>query len=170
VIDAHRYSFRHARADDMPMLRNWLATPEVTKWWGDPVEQERLVANDIEGSLMTTLVISLDADPFAYAQYCAAHDWPQTHLAHLPMGTQCVDALVGRPEMIGKGHGRRFLKLLAERIISEGAPIVVIDPDPDNVRARRAYAAAGFAGEVIIQAADGPCVLMIYNPRDTMCS
>jgi RimJ/RimL family protein N-acetyltransferase len=46
--------------------------------------------------------------------------------------------------MIGRGHGFTYLKLLAERLGAEGAPVVAIDPDVDDLRARRAYEKAGF--------------------------
>jgi hypothetical protein len=39
--------------------------------------------------------------------------------------------------MIGNRHGSVFLGLLAERLIAQGAPIVLVDPDAENVRARR---------------------------------
>jgi RimJ/RimL family protein N-acetyltransferase len=51
---------------------------------------------------------------------------------------------IGDPDMLGRGHGSAFLRRLAERLVAEGAPIVAIDPDVDNLRARRAYARAGF--------------------------
>ena len=46
--------------------------------------------------------------------------------------------------MIGRGHGAAYLRLIAERLCAEGAPLVTIDPIVDNLRARRAYAKAGF--------------------------
>jgi hypothetical protein len=40
--------------------------------------------------------------------------------------------------MLGRGHGSAFLRLLAGKLIREGAPLVAIDPIADNFRARRA--------------------------------
>jgi hypothetical protein len=39
--------------------------------------------------------------------------------------------------MIGRGHGSVFLRLVAERLKVEGAPVVAIDPDVDNARPAR---------------------------------
>jgi RimJ/RimL family protein N-acetyltransferase len=66
--------------------------------------------------------------------------------------------------MIGRGHGQAYLRLLAERLCTEGAPLVAIDPAEDNVRARRAYEKAGFrlAGPAGTEAE--PVVLMLYEP------
>jgi aminoglycoside 6'-N-acetyltransferase len=46
--------------------------------------------------------------------------------------------------MVGRGHGSVFLRALAGKLRAEGAPVVVIDPDYKNLRARRTYARAGF--------------------------
>ena len=59
--------------------------------------------------------------------------------------------------MIGRGHGSVFLRLLAERLIREGAPLVAIDPDVGNERARRAYARAGFTGDRVVDTEGGAC-------------
>ena len=65
--------------------------------------------------------------------------------------------------MIGQGHGSGFLRLLAERLKDEGAPVVAIDPDVDNLRARRAYERAGFRGDTVVETAEGPAILMIFE-------
>jgi aminoglycoside 6'-N-acetyltransferase len=41
---------------------------------------------------------------------------------------------------------------------------VVIDPDPGNERAIRAYAKAGFCRDRVIDTPDGPALLMVRNP------
>ena len=33
------YQFRPMSAGDLPLVREWLALPHVTEWWGDPDEQ-----------------------------------------------------------------------------------------------------------------------------------
>ena len=66
--------------------------------------------------------------------------------------------------MLGKGHGGRFLRQLAMMLVEQGAPLVAIDPDADNLRARWAYARAGFKAKEIVQAAEGLVALMIFRP------
>ena len=46
--------------------------------------------------------------------------------------------------MIGHGHGSAFIRAFIERLLATGTPRVVIDPDPANARAIRAYEKAGF--------------------------
>lgn len=158
-----RYSFRHAAPADTPMLRGWLATPEAVRWWGDPAEQEALIVEDFDNPLMQQWIVACDGKPFAYVQAYPAHAWPQTHLAHLPPGSEAVDAFIGVPAMLGQGHGRRFLRAFATMLRAQGATAVAIDPAADNHRARRAYALAGFVGETLVDTAEGPAVVMLFD-------
>ena len=157
------YAFRGVLRSDLPMLRRWLKTPEVVRWWGDPDEQARLLEEDLANPLMVMRIVTHEGAPFAYVQDYDVHSWPQPHLAKLAYGARAIDAFVGEPAMIGQGHGRVFLRLLAERLIREGAPLVAIDPDLENVRARSAYAAAGFREIGAVQTVEGPALLMTFG-------
>jgi aminoglycoside 6'-N-acetyltransferase len=159
------YSFRSARRADLPMLQRWLHAPEVVRWWGDPDEQAALLEGDLSEPLMVMRIVSFDGTPFGYAQDYDVGSWPQPQFADLPAGTRAIDAFIGEPAMIGRGHGAAFLRLLALALIKEGAPLVAIDPDVRNSRARRAYARAGFVEQNIFAANDGAIALMIF--RDT---
>jgi aminoglycoside 6'-N-acetyltransferase len=159
------YSFRAARPEDMPLLRAWLRTPEVARWWGDPDEQAAMLKEDLTEPGMTMRIVSFDAKPFAYAQEYAVDRWPQAHFAGLPSGSRSIDSFIGEPGMIGRGHGSAYLRLLATRLRAEGAPVVAIDPAADNMRARRSYEKAGFVGERIVETSAGPSVLMIFEPQ-----
>ena len=163
AADACGYGVRPAKFDDLPLLRAWLRTPEVVRWWGDPKEQAKLLEEDLSEPLMVMGIVSFAGRPFAYVQDYAVNSWPQPHFAGLPAGSRAIDAFVGEPDMIGKGHGSAFLRLLAERLVAEGAPAVVIDPDIENVRARRAYQKAGFRPVGIVETGEGPVMLMIFK-------
>jgi aminoglycoside 6'-N-acetyltransferase len=158
-----RYTFRPAVLEDLSMLRSWLDTPEVARWWGDSEEQFRLLQEDLNEPLMAMEIVLFDGVPFAYAQHYEVHSWPQAHFDSLLPGSWAIDAFIGEPTMLGRGHGSAFLRLLAERLRREGAAVVAIDPDVNNVRARRAYAKAGFRGDAVVETAAGPAVLMLFE-------
>ena len=149
----------------MPRLRAWLRTPEAVRWWGDPDEQAAMLEDDLTEPRMAMRLVYLDAKPFAYAQDYAVHSWPQAHFAGLPPASRAINSFIGEPEMIGRGHGSAYLRLLAARLRAEGAPVVAIDPAADNMRARRAYEKAGFVGDGIVETSAGPAVLMIFEPQ-----
>jgi aminoglycoside 6'-N-acetyltransferase len=160
------YAFRRATRADLPLLQGWLHTPEAMRWWGDPAEQEAMLRDDLDEPRMTMRVVSLDGRAFAYAQDYEVHAWPQPHLAHLPPGTRAIDTFIGEPDMVGRGHGSVYLRALAEQLLAQGAAMIAIDPDVENVRAQRAYAKAGFRVETRVATASGPAVLMTFTrPR-----
>ena len=157
------YRFRLMTEADLPTVERWLKGPEVVRWWGDPAEQLALLKEDLEEPLMRQWVVERRERPFAYVQAYEAHTWPQVHLQRLPRGAQVLDAFVGEPDMVGRGHGSAFLRLLASMLIRGGAPLVAIDPDVENLRARRAFARAGFAEDAVVQAEQGPVALMVFG-------
>jgi aminoglycoside 6'-N-acetyltransferase len=158
------YSFRPAARTDLPMLRRWLATPEVRRWWGaDPDAEVAILEADLDETLLVMRIVSYRGRPFAYVQDYPVHAWPQPYFAELPPGSRGVDAFIGEPDMLGCGHGSAFLRLLAERLVAEGAPSIAITPDPGNVRARRAYRNAGFHEVGVVETDEGPSVLMVFR-------
>ncbi len=159
----NEYTFRPFGRTDLTTVEVWLRTPEVTRWWGNPAQELALLTEDLDDPLMDQWIVEFDHKPFAYAQSYCVHSWPQKHFEHLPPDSRAIDAFIGVPEMLGKGHGGRFLRQLAAMLVEQGAPLVTIDPDVDNLRARRAYARAGFEHEAIVQAAEGPVALMIFR-------
>lgn len=157
------YHFRPFIRADLRMAAGWLRTPEIVRWWGAPEDEETLITQDLDEPSMRQWIVEYKRRPFAYAQAYPAHVWPQPHLAHLPQGAMVIDVFIGEPTMLGNGHGRLFLHLLAEMLLAEGAPVVAIDPALNNHRARRAYARAGFVEEGDMETKDGPAVLMLYR-------
>jgi aminoglycoside 6'-N-acetyltransferase len=157
------YRFRPFTYAELPLIARWLNTPEVVRWWGDPEHELAVLAQDLEETLMRQWIVEYRGRPFAYAQAYPAGAWPQAHLKHLCADAQMIDAFVGELDMLGRGHGSAFLRQLAQMLIAEGSPAVAIDPDVKNERARRAYARAGFEGDEVVTAADGPVVVMAFR-------
>jgi aminoglycoside 6'-N-acetyltransferase len=157
------YRFRSIIDADLPMVERWLKTPEVVRWWGDPAEQLARLTEDLRDPLMRQWIVEYRERPFAYVQAYEAHAWLQPHLQHLPSGAQIIDAFIGEPDMLGCGHGSAFLRLWADILIREGAPLVAIDPDAENLRARRAFAKAGFTEDAIVEAKQGMVRLMVFR-------
>lgn len=164
-IPTGRYGFRPFTAGDLPMMAEWLRTPEVAKWWGDPEQQLRLVTEDLSEPAMRQWIVEHDGTPFAYVQASEAQAWPEPHLDFLPPGVEAIDTCIGVPAMLGAGHASHYLRQFAAMLIEEGAKGVVIDPDVDNERAQRAYERAGFVRDCVIEAPDGDAVVMIFSHR-----
>lgn len=160
------YAFRRMAESDLPMLRQWLETPEVRTWWGDPDEQYALVSGDLHEPSIRLWIVSHDGLPFGYIQDYDPQAWPGHHFLDKPPGTRGIDQFIGVPAMIGRGHGNAFIRMHVQRLFTDGAPRVVTDPDPENARAIRAYRKAGFTayGRNVENTEWGPALLMETRP------
>jgi aminoglycoside 6'-N-acetyltransferase len=157
------YAFRPMSADDLPVIKRWLETPHVRQWWHDPAEQFELVSGDLGHPDMAQFIVSANGREFAYLQCYNLSAW-NTGFGPQPDGTRGLDQFIGESDMLGCGHGAAFVRVFAEQLFAEGTPRVVIDPDPTNARAIRAYEKAGFRPTGIVDTPDGAALLMIREP------
>ena len=157
------YTFAPVTASDLPLLEAWLHAPELVAWWGDPLEQAQLLRTDIDEPRMRMELVLFQGRAFAYVQSYEVHAWPQPHLEHLPAGSRAIDTFIGDARMIGRGHGSAYLRILALRLLTEGAPMVAIDPTAANRRAIRAYIKAGFRIDSPFMSHEGAGVLMLFH-------
>jgi aminoglycoside 6'-N-acetyltransferase len=160
---ADQYAFRAMSMADLALIRRWLSTPEVARWWGEPEAQYELVSGDLDHPDMDHFIVSLDGRPFGYIQNYALSTWNQGFGQH-PAMTRGIDQFIGEPDMIGRGHGSNFIRRFVDELLRDGIPRVVTDPDPANARAVRAYERAGFQRQRMVDTPDGPALLMVRNP------
>jgi aminoglycoside 6'-N-acetyltransferase len=160
---AQAYAFRPMSAADLPLVRGWLETPEVVRWWGDSDEQFALVSGDLDHPDMDQFIVALGDRPFGYLQCYPLSTWNQG-FGTQPPRTRGIDQFIGQPEMIGCGHGSGFIRQFTANLLASGIPRVVTDPDPDNGRAVRAYAKAGFQSDRLVDTPEGKALLMVRNP------
>ena len=156
------YAFQPMTSGHLPMIRRWLETPEVVRWWGQPDEQYDLVSGDLDHPDMDQFIVAMGDRPFGYIQCYALSTWNQG-FGPQPEAARGIDQFIGEPDMIGHGHGSDFIRQFADRLLAPGVPRIVTDPDPDNARAVRAYARAGFERDRIVETPDGPVLLMVRN-------
>jgi aminoglycoside 6'-N-acetyltransferase len=145
------YAFRPVTACDLPMLAEWLRHPQVARWWPGPEHQLALVREDLGNPAMRQVIATHGGLAVGYAQYYPAHHWPAPHFADLPIETIAIDVF-GNPETFG--HGGVWLGALADQLLVETA-VLAIDPDPENLRAIRAYQKAGFSGDKVLLDLEG---------------
>jgi aminoglycoside 6'-N-acetyltransferase len=144
------------------MIRRWLETPDVMRWWGDPDEQYGLVSGDLDHPDMDQFIVALGDQMFGYIQCYALSSWNQG-FGPQPQATRGIDQFIGEPQMIGRGHGSSFIRQFADGLLASGIPRIVTDPDPENARAIGAYVKAGFQRERLIETPDGMALMMVRN-------
>jgi aminoglycoside 6'-N-acetyltransferase len=156
------YQFRPMSAGDLSLVKDWLARPHVVEWWGDPDEQFGLVSGDMNEPAMDQYIVSTQQAPFGYLQCYRLTDW-NICFGSQPDGTRGIDQMIGLPEMVGQGHGSGFIREFIEDLLANSTPRVVVDPDPENARAVRAYEKAGFVKDRLVDTPDGIALLMVRD-------
>lgn len=167
------FRFRPATEADYALLARWLSEAHIREWWGDPEEELASIRDMVEGSDSTRpFIIESDGTPVGYIQYwfighhqnetwITEHPW----LAELPADAVGVDISLGDPRSLGQGLGSAALLAFAEQLRRAGHDTIVIDPDPANARAVRAYSKAGFRPIPHLEGRTKDALLMQYHPR-----
>jgi len=142
--EAHRYTFRRLAEADLPLVAGWLKEPHMTRWWGDPADALKEIEGQLTSDTVEPFIILMNNQPIGYMQSYDIHAEEGHPYQDQPPGSIGIDLSIGEPELIGKGHGRRIIEAFVQRLFADGVPRVVIDPDPTNAAAIRAYSKAGF--------------------------
>lgn len=162
-----RYTFRALTPRDLPMLARWLEEPHLKEWWGDPVEAIEEIEAAIDDISTEPLIVELDGKAIAYLQNYDPHLEDGHPYQDQPTGTLGLDMSIGDPALVGKGHGSAIIRQFAAQLFDEGAPRLIIDPDPANARAIRAYEKAGFRPFDTRTTQYGPALMMALDaPRE----
>lgn len=134
------------------MIGDWMTRPHWRAWWGDPDVELGYVRDMIEGRDTTEpFVFSIDGKAMGYIQMWRIADnrvepWltEAPWLADVPDEAVGVDLSIADADNLSKGLGSRVLRAFVKRLRSQGETYILIDPDPNNRRAVRAYEKAGF--------------------------
>jgi RimJ/RimL family protein N-acetyltransferase len=166
--------FRPMLAGDLPMVGRWLEMPHIRDWWGEAETELGYIRDMIEGRDTTRpFIFSVDAKPVGYIQYWFIGDhqnatWIPDNpwLCELPSDAVGVDLSIGDPGKLSRGIGSEVLRAFAERLVGEGYRTIIIDPDPKNRRAVRAYERAGFRAIPQLLGRTGDALIMKYALKE----
>ena len=145
-------SFEPVAERHYPLLRRWLNAPHVRQWWGDPETELGHIVDMVEGRDTTRpYIFHVNGEPTGYIQVwlIGPHQteaWSKDNpwLMELPSHAVGVDLSIGEADRLAKGIGSAVLRCFVDKLKAEGHTAIIIDPDPENSRAVRAYGKAGF--------------------------
>ncbi len=160
------YQFRTVTEADLPLIAGWLAQPHVAEWWDDPETEIAAIRDHIESVSVEPLIVEFEGRPIAYLQSYDPHMEDDHPYADQPFGTLGIDLTIGAPDLVGVGHGSAIVRQFVEQLFAEGTPRVIIDPDPANGRAIRAYEKAGFRAFDTRTSIYGPALMMAMDNPD----
>jgi len=169
---AGEVSFVPVRPEHYPLLQKWLGEPHMQKWWGDPDEELGFIRDMVEGRDTTRpFMFMSEGTPIGYIQYWFVghhqnETWTKDHpwLLELPPETIGVDLSIGAPDKLAQGIGSSALAGFVAKLRAEGYTHIIIDPDPNNRRAVRAYAKAGFRPVPHLEGRTGDTLIMQHDP------
>lgn len=171
--EAREIGFVAVTPEHYGLLDGWLRAPHMQEWWGDPEMELGYIRDMVEGRDTTRpYLIALRGEPVGYIQvwYIGHHQnetWMTDHpwLAELPAETVGVDLSIGVPELLSQGIGSAALMAFVRGLYDDGHRTIIIDPDPSNKRAVRAYMKAGFRPRPDLKGVPADTLIMQYDPN-----
>lgn len=142
-------SFRPLKEADSGLLFIWMSSPHVRLWWhqdgSTPDEEVEEALGLIGSSEGAAFIVEYNRKPVGYIQhYDPALSYDGFYFAGQPAGAQGVDMFIGDVSLTGQGLGPQILRQFGDMLLENGAPKLLVDPDPVNEVAIRCYQKAGF--------------------------
>ncbi|MGV9672141.1 GNAT family N-acetyltransferase [Gordonia sp. NPDC003504] len=168
------WTFRRLTRADFVLLGEWLADPEVARWWchdSDPAAVERDFGAGVDGDEPgENLIAEIDGRAAGLVQRSRVGDYSEDEahfrrlLPDLPVGARTLDYLVGAPADRGHGVGAAMIDAAACDAFDRypDTPCVVVAVVAANRRSWRACERAGFR---IVATGDIPPDNPIDDPR-----
>jgi RimJ/RimL family protein N-acetyltransferase len=150
--DPARIAFRWLTEEDLPLMHRWLNEGATLQWYGHEPTTLEQVAQEYSPHLhgqsnVLSLIISYDAEPVGYIQRYFTRDHPD-YWGHqsFPEDTAGIDLFIGEERFLHRGFGPLVIRaFLRECVFADGTiRRCIIDPDPANAVAIRAYEKVGF--------------------------
>ncbi len=123
-------TFKLLEESDFRLLYDWLQKPHIKEWWDDGDDTLAKVAQHYSSDPNTTfrfIVKNENSHPVGYIQYYLK-----------PKGIVGIDLFIGQPTLLSKGLGTEIVTTFLEMIAAQLNPVkIIIDPEPENLRAIR---------------------------------
>ncbi|WP_235911566.1 GNAT family N-acetyltransferase [Mesorhizobium xinjiangense] len=171
---AGRISFAPVTREHFDLIRLWLNRPHIRQWWGDPETELGYIREMVEGRDTTRpFLIKLNEEPVGYIQYWfvadnQAEDQVKQNpwLRQLPAQAVGVDLSLGEEHILSQAIGSTALRQFVATLLEMGHDTIIIDPDPNNRRAVRAYEKAGFRPIANLEGCSNDALIMQYDTNN----
>jgi aminoglycoside 6'-N-acetyltransferase len=137
------------------MLRHWLHTPHVARWWADDSSDEGLeemYGGCIDGMEPAEVFIAeRGGRPIGLAQRFRIDAYPTYRdevaaLTGIPAATSSIDYLIGPEDAIGRGWGTELIRAFTARLWRDdpGTTSIIVPVHAENIASWRVLERAGF--------------------------
>jgi RimJ/RimL family protein N-acetyltransferase len=148
-----KIAFRRLEEKDLPLMHRWLNTPHVSEWWNIDGNHrpslEEVVQHyspRIKGKEpVDVYLIIYDDKPIGMIQSYKLDDFHQVEFK-LKQNCGGIDIFIGEEKFIHRGLGSRIMrKFLKDNVFTDyDVPCCIVDPEPKNKAAIKAYSKTGF--------------------------
>jgi RimJ/RimL family protein N-acetyltransferase len=167
ALEPYRITFRRLRHSELPMIHRWLHVPHVARWWGEDTGSYEKVSREysayIEGEeTVEPFLILYDDRPVGYIQsYRVSDDEEYEGLVGIE-DSAGIDLFIGEEYLLYRGLGPLVIRRFIEEVVfaDESIMVCIIDPEPENTAAIRAYEKVGFDYFKSADTSEGPVYLM----------
>lgn len=157
------YSFKPMQESDLHLLFQWVNEPHVKKWWDSEESWEKFrlrYSKNIRSNDSFPYIVFFQETPIGYINYWTTEDDPDFKNL-FPKGSVGTDQFIGVAEMVGHGHGSKFVEAFTDWLLENPEiPVVMTDPDIENTLAIRCYQKAGFQVVKEMESVEGTILLM----------
>ena len=166
------YTFRAMTRDDLATLHAWVQRPHVAEWWAEPRTLSDITRDylpTIDGSSTTQAFIAcLDGAPIGFIQsYVVLGSGDGWWEDETDPGARGIDQFLADAQRLNRGLGTAMIQAFVKQLFEDPAVTKVqTDPSPENLRAIRCYAKAGFRPVGEVATPDGPAMLMVCARGD----
>lgn len=150
-MNIERITFRELRENDLPLMFKWLNRPHVLTWYKESLSQEdvdRKYLPRINGQdPVSCYLIIYNGMPIGHVQSCKMDNYPvDKESLQLPQGCAGIDIFIGEEDYIHRGLGSTIIKNFLKEVVfvKYDVKYCVLDPEPQNEVAIKAYKKAGF--------------------------
>ncbi|MCL4767119.1 MAG: GNAT family N-acetyltransferase [Hyphomicrobiaceae bacterium] len=136
---------RPATRADWPLIRSWLARPDIQRWWGPQASAEAEVLMALDSAHAICRIIDAGGTPVGYAHAVDTTLWGEALPDDLAPGTWDLDVFIAARSHRGRGFGEAALRLIKEEVFSTTLAVAVcVFAAIENEAVVRAYEKAGF--------------------------
>ncbi|MBR7554092.1 GNAT family N-acetyltransferase [Allobacillus sp. GCM10007491] len=144
-------TIRKMKHEDLRLMMKWLNDDQVLAFYEEPPSDWKRIVKKyrprIEGNhYVTPCIIEYDDQPIGYIQYYEIQPKKLDEYGILLNNGKLygIDQFIGEPTLWGKGIGTQMIRMILSELNRKGATKVLLEVNPENRRAIRAYEKCGF--------------------------
>lgn len=143
-----KFNFTLLNSSHYLLLSNWLSSPHVSTWWGNPLSLEEVKKkydDVLKNKVSIPYIAFYDNKPIAFIQLYFAQKVGGGWWTNVPKDTIGIDQFIGDQEYLGLGLGKQLIQEFLTFIEGQyGQRNIIVDPRPDNKIEIKCYEAVGF--------------------------